>query len=100
MFYVALEKKKKHKISIWNEVVNIIVVGNMFIEYATTLDYMKMKSTTERKGSEHSSLKCRVFKEAVENHERERARERGKVRGKEIERENKREENDRQMVFV
>lgn len=99
MFYVALEKKK-HKISIWNEVVNIIVVGNMFIEYATTLDYMKMKSTTERKGSEHSSLKCRVFKEAVENHERERARERGKVRGKEIERENKREENDRQMVSV
>lgn len=75
-------------------------MGNMFIEYATTLDYMKMKSTTERKGSEHSSLKCRVFKEAVENHERERARERGKVRGKEIERENKREENDRQMVSV
>lgn len=79
--------------------VNIIVVGNMFIEYATTLDYMKMKSTTERKGSEHSSLKCRVFKEAVENHERERARERGKVRGKEIERENKREENDRWFLF-
>lgn len=55
--------------------VNIIVVGNMFIEYATTLDYMKMKSTTERKGSEHSSLKVLAFKEeAVANHERERGR--------------------------